>query len=188
MTFLPEGYEVPKTSGGGYMKFKQGDNKFRILSPVTMGWEYWTEDKKPKRSKTMFKVVPVDADLHTGWPAKHFWAFVVWNFDTKQIEILEITQVTIQTAMQSLINNEDWGDPREYSITVNRTGEKMETTYTVLPSPAKPVPAEIRQAFEEKYVNLEALFTGGNPFDEADAGKEAVEAPSVEINPDNVPF
>jgi hypothetical protein len=65
----------------------------RILSAVTMGWEYWTEDKKPKRSKTMFKVVPVDADLHAGWPARYFWAFVVRNFDTKQIEILEITQL-----------------------------------------------------------------------------------------------
>jgi len=71
--------------------------------------------------------------------------------------------VTIQTALQSLIQNEDWGDPREYSITVNRTGEKMETKYSVLPSPAKPVPAGVLKAYEEKYINLDALFTGGNP-------------------------
>ena len=166
--YLPEGYEVPKNDGD-YMKFKAGDNKFRILSPVVMGWEYWTEAKKPVRSKEIFKFVPADADLKRGWPAKHFWAFVVWNFETKKIEILEITQVTIQTALQSLIQNEDWGDPREYSITVNRTGEKMETKYAVLPSPAKPVPAEILQAFQEKPVNLEALFTDGNLFEEAPA-------------------
>lgn len=186
-SYLPEGYEVPKTGGSGYMKFEQGDNKFRILSSVTMGWEYWTPDKKPKRSKEMFKVVPLDADLHTGWPAKHFWAFIVWNFQTKQIEILEITQVTIQTALQSLINNDDWGDPREYSITVNRTGEKMETKYQVLPSPAKAVPADIAKAYEEKYVNMEALFTGGNPFDEADEKMETVET-SADTDPNDVPF
>ena len=58
----------------------------------------------------------------------------------------------------------------------------------MLPSPAKPVPAEIVQAYEEKYANLEALFTGGNPFDQADEGKEAAEAVSVEINPDDLPF
>jgi hypothetical protein len=98
-----------------------------------MGWWYCTEAKKPVRAREMFKFVPADADLERGWPAKHFWAFVVWNFQTEKIEVLETTQVTIQTAMQSLIQNEDWGDPREYSITVNRTGEKMETKYPVLP-------------------------------------------------------
>jgi hypothetical protein len=40
--------------------------------------------------------------LYTGWPAKHFWAFVVWNFEAKQVEILEITQVTIQIAFTSI--------------------------------------------------------------------------------------
>jgi len=37
----------------------------------------------------------------------------------------------------------------------------METKYAVLPSPAKPVPEEILKAYEEKYINLDALFTGG---------------------------
>lgn len=53
--FLPEGYEVPKTSGG-YMKFKQGANKFRILSAPIIGWEYWTESKKPVRAKDRWTV------------------------------------------------------------------------------------------------------------------------------------
>ncbi len=183
-SFLPENYEVPKTIGGGYMKFQQGDNKFRVMSAVTMGWEYWTEDKKPKRFKEMLKTVPLDADLTRGWPQKHFWAFIVWNFQTKQIEILQITQATIQTALTSLIHNDDWGDPRHYSITVNKTGEKMETKYQVLPSPAKPVPEEIVNAYAEKYINMEALFTGGNPFDAADENKTKV----VEIDPNDIPF
>jgi hypothetical protein len=57
----------------------------------------------------------------------------------------------------------------------------------VLPSPAKPVPAEILQAYEVKHINLEASFTGGNSFDEADAAKEVVAKPAHEINPDHVP-
>jgi hypothetical protein len=64
----------------------------------------------------------------------------------------------------------------------------MEITYAVSPSPAKPVPADILQAYEEKYISLEALFKGGNPFDEADAGKAAVEASFAEVNPDDLPF
>lgn len=165
MTYLPEGYEVPKQEGGGYMKFKQGDNKFRILSEPIIGWQYWTEAKKPVRSKTMWNVVPLDADLKKGWPQKHFWAFVVWNFETKQIEILQLTQSTLLYALQSLINSEEWGDPREYSVTINRKGEGLETEYTMMPSPAKPIPKEIKAKYEEKPINLEALFSGGNPFD-----------------------
>src|SRR5450631_2343024 len=75
MTFLPEGYEVPKSSGGGYMKFKPGANKFRILSAPVMGWEYWTESKKPVRAKERWSIIPVDADISgkNGWNPKHFW-------------------------------------------------------------------------------------------------------------------
>jgi hypothetical protein len=174
-SFFPEGYEVPKTSGGGYMKFKQGANKFRILSAPVMGYEYWTESKKPVRAKERWTTIPTDADISgkNGWNPKHFWAVVVWNFETKQVEILQITQTTIQTAMEGLIHSEYWGDPLGYSITVTRKGEGLETEYSVVPSPAKETPAEIIKAYKDKPINLEALFTGGNPFEEA--GVQATE-------------
>ena len=40
--FLPENYEVPKGESK-YMKFEQGDNKFRILAKPIFGWEAWTK-------------------------------------------------------------------------------------------------------------------------------------------------
>ena len=90
--FLPEGYEVQKSSDGGYMKLKAGANKFRVLSSAVMGWQYWNEEGKPVRAKDMWNVVPNDADLNKGWPQKHFWAFVVWNFETKAVEILRLAR------------------------------------------------------------------------------------------------
>jgi hypothetical protein len=95
-----------------------------------------------------------------------------WNFDSKAIEILEITQTTIQTAMEELINSEEWGDPLGYSITVNRKGESLETEYSVVPSPAQPTPEGILEAYKAKPINLEALFTDGNPFEEAGISDE----------------
>lgn len=83
------------------------------------------------------------------------------------VEILEITQTTIQTALEELIHSEDWGDPLGYSITVNRKGEGLETEYSVVPSPAQAMPDALK-AYKEKPINLEALFTGGNPFEGAD--------------------
>lgn len=154
------------------MKFLEGPNKFRVLSPVTMGFEYWTEDKKPIRAKELWNVIPLNADIRKGWNPKHFWAFVVWNFQTKSVEILEITQATIQSALKELIVSEEWGSPTGYSITVNRKGTDINTEYTVVPSPAKETPAEIIQAYKDKPIDLEQLFTGGNPFNPEEARAE----------------
>ena len=198
--FSPEGYEVPKT-GGAYMKFRPGANKFRILSAPIIGYEYWTEDRKPVRSKTLWKTIPVDADItgENGWNPKHFWAFVVYNLDEKAIQILEVTQSSILSRLQTLVQNEDWGDPREYNITVTRSGEGLGTKYEVDASPHKPTPPEILADYKEKKIDLEALFEGKSPFeasernDEIDAKefrpkvvKGAMEA--KEDFPDDVPF
>jgi hypothetical protein len=59
-------------------------------------------------------------------------------------------------------------NPLGYSTTVNRKGENLETEYSVVPSPAQPTTKEVFQAYKEKPMNLEALFTGGNPFEGAD--------------------
>ena len=91
---------------------------------------------------------------------KHFWAFVVWNFDTKAVEILQLTQSIIQSALEELIHSEDWGGSRNYSITITRKGEALETEYSVVPSPAKETPADILEMYKAKPINLEALLTG----------------------------
>jgi hypothetical protein len=165
--FLPEGYEVPKPTGGAYMKLKAGANRYRILSAAITGFEYWTEARKPVRARQLWRTIPADADItgERGWNPKHFWAMVVYNLDEKAIQILEITQSTILTALQELIQNEEWGDPRNYSITINRKGEKLETEYSVVPSRAKPTPDDVLKQYQEKPINLDALFDGKNPFE-----------------------
>jgi hypothetical protein len=165
---------VPKPQGGGYMRLKQGANKFRILSAPIQGFETWTAENKPLRFKEYPKVAP--ENMRPDSKLKFFWAFVVYNFETKAIEILELTQSSIIGAIQALVNSEDWGSPTEYTLTVTRIGEKLETEYSTVPSPAKPTPPEVLKAFKEKPINLDALFSGGNPFD-------AVEGKSSEIEP-----
>ena len=59
MSFLPDDYKVPTETK--YMRFKEGDNRFRILSESpAMGWEYWTEEdgkQKPNREKDMTDIL-----------------------------------------------------------------------------------------------------------------------------------
>ena len=185
--------EIPKAVGN-YMKFEQGANKFRILSDPLMGWQYWTEGKgkekgKPVRSKERWNTIPLDADLKNGWNPKYFWAFVVYNLDAKKIQVLEITQSTILNPLQQLVQNEDWGDPRKYSITINRKGEGLDSEYNLVPSPAKPTPEEIIKQYTDAKIRIELLLEGKDPFD-----IEAILEPKEDFpegynpNPDDVPF
>jgi len=182
-TFLPENYERPATSGGRYLKFRDGANKIRIMSAPVMGHEYWTTDKKPVRSREPFSAVPADARLDDGqFKPKYFWALVVWNYAQSALQVMEITQSSIQGPIEELALNEDWGDPREYDITINKKGEGLDTEYSVQPSPHKAVPVEAHKAYREARINLEALFDGGDPFS-VSAGSEGAESQVAASNP-----
>ena len=174
--WLPKNYELPKSSGGNYFKFEQGANKFRVMTPPIIGWEYWNRNDKPVRLKEQ----PTEApdDLRTGDKIKHFWAFGVWNYKVNRIQILEITQASIQGPLTELVTNDDWGPPQDYDITITKKGEKLDTEYTVTPSPHKDVPQEARNALRDARLNLEALFTGDDPFNGS----------TVEITKDDIPF
>ncbi len=161
--FLPEGYKVPE-SQNNYMRFKDGLNRFRVLSNAIVGYEYFNTDNKPVRSKTMFESTP--GIKETG-KVKQFWAFVVWNYGENKVQILEITQKTIMLGIQSLVENEKWGDPKQYDIAITRSGEGFDTEYSVQGEPPiAPTTPEILEKYSTVPVNLEALFTNSNPFAE----------------------
>ena len=193
MPFLPKDFAVPSTSN--YMKLVEGKNKFRVLSDAITGWEYWTVDKKPISSRTEFEEMP----NNNGKPPKFFIAFVVWNYQDERVQILEITQKTIITALQVMNEDSDWGEPSKYDITVNRTGTTMENTeYTVTPKDAELAQA-IGEAYKKTSINLEALYDGKDPFSTevqpntdkntpAFSGKNYPKNENETINPLDVPF
>jgi hypothetical protein len=176
------------------MRFELGDNHFRILSKnAVLGWIDWV-DKKPVRTKyTTIKPEPVDPKK----PVKHFWAFIVWDYKEadadKKIKILEITQAGIQNFITNLTLDEDWGDPISYDLVIKRQGEGLETSYDCMAKPPKPLAEEIAKRFSESKIDLEQLFTGGDPFnsgkpiDSKDlmAGLPDTSRP---INADDIPF
>jgi hypothetical protein len=100
--FLNSNYEIPQTSN--HMKFEIGDNKFRVLSSAIVGFEYWNEANKPIRRRENWNVVPDDIKMDKDGNIKisHFWAFVVYNYSAKKIQILEITQKGIMKYIKGL--------------------------------------------------------------------------------------
>lgn len=182
--FLPNGYKRPEPSGGNYAKLEDGANKFRILSRAIVGWLYWTTENKPVRLKERPEHAPID--MREGDKIKHMWAFVVWNYRDSKVQILELTQASIQGPLEDLVMSEDWGSPTAYDITITKTGQKLDTEYTVMPSPKKAVPEEAHKAYREARINLEALFAGADPFAYS-AGSEGADA-SEQMMRDNSPF
>jgi hypothetical protein len=186
-SWLPTDYKRPEPQGGNYMKFQDGPNKVRVLSAPLIGYMYWTKDNKPVRQAQPFDGVPADARLDDGkFKPKHFWAFVVWNYASGALQILEITQASIQGPIQDLALNADWGDPRDYDLTITKKGEGLDTEYSVQPAPHKAVPEDAHRAYRESRINLEALFEGKDPFNTA-SGSEGGEVKDV-VQEGGVPF
>lgn len=171
MSFLPEGYELPKSNSGNghYLKLQQGDNKIRILSNPIVGYVYWSKEDKPIRLGNAPDFTPFDLRTTlTKWgkpeSVKHFWALHVYDFVANRVAILEITQSVIQEGIIKLLQDDDWGDPRNYNIKISKTGQGTDTKYAVIPTLPSPMSPDVSAAIASTPVNLNALFCGSDPF------------------------
>lgn len=160
MNFLPSNYEAP-SNNNGYMKIQKGENRIRILSAPILGWEDWTNDKKPVRFRLEAKPL---APIHPDRPVRHFWAMIVWDYACNAIKVLQVTQAGVRRSLEELSKNSDWGAPYHYDIKIVREGEEMKTKYTVMPIPHRPVTKDIEIAFHATPINLEALYENKDPF------------------------
>ena len=192
-TFLESGYKPPK-SNSAYMKFEDGENRFRTLSSAIIGYEYWNTDNKPVRSKTQFKETPnAKTDKNGKVSIKHFWAFVVYSRKNKKVMILEITQNGIQNTIYGLINNPEWGKPSAYDIIVNREGEGFDTKYNIIPCPHQAMEQTILDEYNKMKIDLNKLYTGEDPFSSetiniediptSDSVPHPTQAPSEPVSP-----
>lgn len=163
MNFLPDDYEAPQM-GGGYMKIQKGENgnRIRILSKPIVGWLAFL-DKRPKRTP-FNQAKPASVDPKN--PVRHFWAFIVYNYDEGAVQILEVTQAQVRKPLEILAKDKDWGAPFFYDIRIKKEGEGILTKYSVTPLPGKPVSQDIIDAFNAKRANLDALWDNSDPFAE----------------------
>lgn len=170
MTRMKEGYTLPTSSNGAYTKLtKNWDTKLRILTPFISWWEYFDVENKPHRQIERFKSTP---NIQEKRSQKEFRAMCVWNYETKRVEIWEVTQTKIKEALFTLNKDPDFGDPLSYDIKVNRTGEWLDTTYQIIPlSKAEFKPEDMWDFKNVKEItlramsiNLDALYSGWDPF------------------------
>lgn len=135
--------------GGDYFKPALGQNKVLIVGDAVTGYEYWTADDKPVRSKVKFEETPGAKvrqvkNQKTGETEsktdtqKFFWAIPVYDFKDEAFKMWQITQKSIKENLASLQANADWGNPvGNYTISIDRKGEGLLTEYTIMANPVK---------------------------------------------------
>ena len=166
-SFIPEGHKMP-SSKGRYTKVKEGETlKLRVLSlQIVDGFVRWSNDNKPIRWRNG-EDEPAGFDFREGDKAKYFWALVVWNYETEQSEVWEITQKSILDALRNYATDEDWGHPNTYDLKIARTGAGLETSYTLTALPHKAMAKKVEEAMNTNFPDVHALFTGDDPFQAA---------------------
>ena len=152
---LPTDTRGAAGGGGDYFKPQKGQNKILIVGPVVTGYEYWTTDGKPVRSKEVFEEMPnvrmrkKEDGTEEPEKQKFFWALPVYDYADGKLKVYQINQVNIREALEGFQKNQDWGDPTgKYSVTITKEGEGLKTAYSVTPNPAKEGDKTIAAALE----------------------------------------
>ncbi len=183
-SFIPTGYEPPKT-GGGFTTLENGYNKFRILSSPLMMWIEWrdgvcikhkfTPESKPSKGSGQKDSV------------KHGWGLIVWNYKTEKIEVFELDKQDIITGLTKHANDPDWGHPKGYDVVIEKKGSGMETTYSLICKPHSEVSEDIIQAYTDNPIDLSQLLVdGGSPFLNSEKSTSSSPAPSNKVvTPEN---
>jgi len=164
MSRLSEHKEPPKEKELDYFKMKEpGDYKVRILSEPFMGWEEWIGPGKPLYHRWNGGERPELRDPEN--KCTHIWAFVVWNYNMKRIQIWRVPQVSIRDALKAFDSDSDLGPLHGYDVKITRKGTLVsDTKYTLKALNQGPVPEDIRKAFKQRRCWLEAYLSNGDPF------------------------
>lgn len=139
--------------------------RLRILGAGITGFEGWTDENLPVRWQTKPEKLPANIKVQEGYtPIKRFLAALVYSYESDSFKILQMTQKTLMDQLFKYYKDTDYGDPANYDIKISKTGVKKDTTYTLIASPPKAMPATIVDRYEKFYCNLDNLFDGTDPF------------------------
>lgn len=172
MSFLPDGFENLRTSKPYWKmsEMKEDNNKLRIVQKPIAGWIDWHENKPMRYRPDKKPSKPYREDR----PIRPFWAMYVWDYAREGLYVLEVNQSTVLRALTTFAKDEDWGDFTAYDIKIGYEGTGKDKKYSVTPLPHKPMNDKIKQALKEAPVRLEALYDGGDPWEDLNPGIEAL--------------
>ena len=165
--------ETASSSSGRYFNVAKIDNgsevRLRIMDmDGVTGYEAWNVDNKPVRFEQKPVEIPenIKTDDSGQKQIKAFLAAIVYDYSDGMFKCMSITQKSIKESLLKFIADDDYGDPSGYDIKIGRTGEKLLTSYTLIPSPPKALSEKLAKEWHEQKdkCNLNALFSGEEVF------------------------
>ena len=180
INFFDKGHEIPDKRSQ-FMKLESGKNRFRFIGDPVSGFVFFgkveredgTESVKPYRrreSEGEFSLeemiernvrIKKDGEIEG---QKYFVLSLVYNYQKEKLQVLEITQKSILKALKSYVESEEYGHPSGYDLTIEKKGDGLNTEYTVIVSPPKPLPEEVALQVSDLSCDLERIFEGEYPL------------------------
>lgn len=190
-----------QAAGSSFTKFEAGATELLLLPTAITGYQYFTKPdaagkKTCVRSPEVFaepiadiamrSVKDKDGNIVGEEPEKQqfYWAMPVYNYRTQAFEIAQLTQKGIRDDLLALKNNPaGLGDPTgQYTITVTKTGEKLQTRYRVDGNPLteekKTEIAGIIAKFNENPINVSDTLFGSSTEETTEETATATPAPA----------
>lgn len=162
---------------------------------VIAGYSYFNMEGRPRRFPTFPKDYLDDIGLTfegkkngTGEKATPIY-FLSWACLVKgdeEFKIIDITQRKLREAIEAVLAMEDYtiedGEPANFFLTITRQGEKLDTTYTAIPTLKVAGPDDRKRWHAARDgLWLPALFKGGDPFGGKPSGASTEEAPTTPL-------
>lgn len=149
--------------------------RIRFIGEGITGHVAWTVNKKPLRWELLPDSLPehVRPDDNGDRSAKFFLAGICWDYENEMFRAVELTQRSVLAELNKYMADEDFGDPAGYDVVITRTGNGLETKYSVLAKPPKPVSPSIEKAFAVLDWDLNKLWDGRHPWSSDDDTDES---------------
>ena len=141
------------------------ETRLRFFGSGITGYEAWTEDNEPIRWEQKPEQLPANIRQQPGYTTlKRFLAAVVYDYISDDFKILQITQRTLMDLLFKYMYDEEYGDPRNYDVKISKTGAGINTKYSLVAAPPKPVQPELQARFDQLTCDLTRLYDREDPF------------------------
>ena len=180
VNFFAQGHEIPDKRNQ-FMKLAPGKNRIRFVGNPISGFLFFGKVEREDGSETvkpfrrtesegefsLEEMINRDARVNPAGELekqKYFVAGLVYNYQKEKLQVLEITQKSILKALKSYVDSEEYGHPSGYDLTIDKKGDGLNTDYSVIVSPPKPLADEVETLVSEISCDLDKLFAGEYPL------------------------
>ena len=134
-------------------RFSKKPSETEVLT--LLGGGYRVREVNPEWAK-------VPGQLET---PKRVYAFTVWNFETKQVEVMSVKQKSILDGLKSLSTTEEYADMLAWDLQITRASQ---TQYAVTPLPRKKATeSQVETALSDAEADgfdITRMLDNGDPF------------------------